>query len=126
MANVAKITKGIVKAATKSKKPSLKAAQKAKPLANPKSAVKIKPPAKTRGASYNTAKGTERYVSSQRRSWGPETGYEEGPLFPGKLKDVRVRKSKNQSASGKASAPSKGAPLARHSTIKINSAPKKK
>jgi hypothetical protein len=42
MANVVKIVKGAVKAATK-KKPSLKAAQKAKPLAEPKSAVKVLP-----------------------------------------------------------------------------------
>jgi len=42
MANVVKIVKGAVKAATK-KKPSLKQAQKAKPLANPKSAVKVLP-----------------------------------------------------------------------------------
>ena len=99
---------------------------KNKPLANPKSAVKVKLPAKTKGASYNAVKGTEKYTSSQRRSWGPETGYEEGPLSPGKLRDVRIRKSKNPSASGKASAPSKGAPFSRQGTIKINSAPKKK
>lgn len=42
MANVVKIVKGAVKAATK-KKPSLKQAQKAKPLANPKSGVKVLP-----------------------------------------------------------------------------------
>jgi len=42
MPNVVKIVKGAVKAATK-KKPSLKQAQKAKPLANPKSAVKVLP-----------------------------------------------------------------------------------
>ena len=42
MANPVKIVKGAVKAATK-KKPSLKQAQKAKPLANPKSGVKVLP-----------------------------------------------------------------------------------
>ena len=40
------------------------------------------------------------------------------------LKLSRIRKSKNPSASGKASAPSKGALFARQGTVKINSAPK--
>ena len=56
MANVVKIVKGAVKAATKSKKPSLKAAQKAKPLANPKSAVRVKPAARPKPNKPDAAK----------------------------------------------------------------------
>lgn len=40
---ITKVAGAAIKAVTKSAKPSLKAAQKAKPLANPKSAVKVLP-----------------------------------------------------------------------------------
>jgi hypothetical protein len=53
---VTKVAGAAVKAVIKSSKPSLKAAQKAKPLANPKSAVKVKSPAKTKPAPANIAK----------------------------------------------------------------------
>ena len=43
---ITKVAGAAIKAATKSAKPSLKTAQKAKPLANPKSGVKVKPAAK--------------------------------------------------------------------------------
>jgi outer membrane biosynthesis protein TonB len=43
MANPIKIISGAARAMSKSKKPSLKAAKKAKPLANPKSNVKVLP-----------------------------------------------------------------------------------
>jgi|APGre2960657373_1045057.scaffolds.fasta_scaffold27673_4 hypothetical protein len=68
MANVAKIAKGIVKAATKSKKPSLKAAQKAKPLANPKSGVKVKPTAKQKPNKPDSAKTMFKNDSSRTRA----------------------------------------------------------
>jgi hypothetical protein len=125
---VTKLVAAGVKAAAKAAgaKPSLKAAQKAKPLATPKSGVRVKPAAKPKAAPYNTEKATQNVANSNRRSWNPETGYEEGPLSAGKLRNARIRNSKNPSASGKASAPSRGALFARQRTVKINSAPKKK
>ena len=52
---ITKIIGAGVKAAAKAAgaKPSLKAAKKAKPLANPKSGVKVKPPAKTKPHRFN-------------------------------------------------------------------------
>jgi len=67
MANVVKIVKGAVKAATK-KKPSLKQAQKAKPLANPKSAVRVKPAAKNKPNKPDMAKLQYKKSSSKGRA----------------------------------------------------------
>ena len=95
--------RGSSKAAVKS---ALKNAKKTKPLAEPKSAVRVKPPAKTKGAPDNPAKAKEKEIRSVMRSWNPITGLEDGgPVTAGKSRLVRVAKSKNPSASGKASRP---------------------
>ena len=56
MANPIKIISGAAKAISKAKKPSLKAARKAKPLANPKSAVRVKPATKQKPNKPDAAK----------------------------------------------------------------------
>jgi hypothetical protein len=106
---VTKIIGAGVKAAAKAAgaKPSLKAAQKAKPLANPKSGVRVKPAAKTKPAPINTAKMSEktyksmgRYENKQYDARFPEPQYDVG-----KTRDMRIYNSKNPSASSKASRP---------------------
>ena len=125
------IAKKIAKdAAKKSTKQAIKAAKKSKPLAEPKSAVRVKPAAKTRGAAPDRAKSNYKEDRSFQRTWNPYEGFGDGPLSPGKSKLVRAEKSKNQSASGRASRPvespkSNRDPWDKTKTIKINSAPKK-
>jgi len=67
MANPVKIIKGVAKAVSKSKKPSLKAAHKAKPLANPKSAVKVLP-RKSAPKSGLEGRGNKITSSSQKKA----------------------------------------------------------
>lgn len=62
------ITK-VIKAAVKSSKPSLKAAQKAKPLANPKSAVRLKGAAKPKPSKPDMAKLEYKKSSSKERAY---------------------------------------------------------
>jgi hypothetical protein len=59
--------KAAAKAVTKKSKPSLKTAQKAKPLANPKSAVKVKPAAKPIPNKIDAAKIKYQRESSRAR-----------------------------------------------------------
>ncbi len=81
----------------KAVKTAIKNAKKAKPLAEPKSAVKVKSPAKTKGNPYDNTKSLEGLFSSVSRGG-------EGSLG-GKSKTARTFMSKNPSASGKASRP---------------------
>lgn len=60
--------KAAAKAAGKNVKPSLKTAQKAKPLANPKSAVRVKPAAKPIPNKPNAAKTMFKNDSSRNRA----------------------------------------------------------
>ena len=77
-------------------KKAIKNAKKAKPLAEPKSAVKVKPPAKTKPAPPNMAKAEEQLYSTMSRGGS-------GSLV--KKRIPRIFNSKNESASGKASRP---------------------
>ena len=115
-------------AAKKAVKKTVKTASKSKSLAEPKSAVKVKPPAKTKPAPINTAKMSDktyksmgRYENKQYDARFPEPQYDVG-----KARDMRIYNSKNPSASGKASRPAESPanPDFRY-RVKINSAPKK-
>lgn len=68
----------VIKAAVKSSKPSLKAAQKAKPLANPKSAVRLKGAAKSKPNKPDMAKLEYKKSSSKGRAGA--TAYREHAL----------------------------------------------
>ena len=65
---ITKVAGAAIKAVTKSAKPSLKAAQKAKPLANPKSAVRVKPAAKQKPNKPDAAKTMFKNDSSRTRA----------------------------------------------------------
>ena len=130
MPNVVKIiggaTKAAAKAAGKNVKPSIKAAQNAKPLANPKSGVRVKPPAKTKPAPSRDNKNLDAKFNSWARNWSPEDP-EASAAFLIKNRISRIENSKRQTASGKASRPVES-PKTRSNkpVVKVNSAPKKK
>ena len=63
-----KMDEKIISSITKKKKPSLKQAQKAKPLANPKSAVRVKPAAKNKPNKPDMAKLQYKKSSSKGRA----------------------------------------------------------
>ena len=98
MANVVKIVKGaagmaklgvrsmvdekIISSATKKKKPSLKQAHKAKPLANPKSAVRVKPAARPKPNKPNAAKS--KAMENNTRYRAGESAYRQNMKDQGK------------------------------------------
>jgi hypothetical protein len=90
----------VKKAATKK---LVQEAAKRKPLATPKSNVKVKPAAKQVGNPPNSAKTLEGVASSHYRTWNPFTGIEEGVRSAGKSQAARVAGSKKPTASGNAS-----------------------
>jgi hypothetical protein len=112
--------------AKKAVKKAVKTTSKSKPLAEPKSAVKVKPPAKTKPAPQNRAKMNSKSDSSFYRSMDEMGNFEDGPIAVGKARDMRIINAKKQSASGRASRPatSPANPDFRP-RVKINSAPKK-
>ena len=99
-------------------KAAVKAAAKRKPLANPKSAVRVKPAAKQVGNPRNDVKAWESVLSSASRGGAGSN--------LGKIKEARKMMSKNPVASGKASRPvaSPSNPDFR-SRVKINTDPSK-
>ena len=75
-------------------KKAFKEIAKKKPLATPKSAVRVKPPKKTIGNPPNLAKAESSYVDSVARAGGVK-----GPL--GKKRDTRVFTSKKPTGKSK-------------------------
>ena len=78
-------------------------------LAEPKSGVTVKPPAKTAPAPQNSEKTFRQNVSSWQRGQGkgagnPKFGTDENS-FTSKARQGRIIDSKNQTASGRASRP---------------------
>ena len=104
--------------AKKSVKKAIKTAKKSKPLAEPKSAVRVKPAAKQIGNPYNYTKSWEQVLSSVSRGGVGST--------TGKARDARVLMSSKAVSSKKPSRPvvSPSNPDFRP-RVKINSAPKK-
>lgn len=74
--------------AKKAVKKAVKTAKKSKSLAEPKSAIKVKLPAKTKGNPPDISKAGSKMIESVARAGGPK-----GPL--GKARDARVFNSKN-------------------------------
>jgi hypothetical protein len=135
MANVVKIISKAAKAATKSKKPSLKQAQKAKPLANPKSAVKVikKGGLENKGKRLSPEKRTERnqrYINDKRfnraeaRYEDSVNGFPQGPGSEyGGSRGLSIKKeNRERSVFPSASkVDKKGNPITKKKVIQINS-----
>ena len=111
---------------------ALKTAKKAKPLAEPKSAVKVKNPAKTKPAPSNSKKMNQKTYNStieryERKHFSEPPYNDMGPELTIAKRNMRIINSKNKTAPGKASRPavSPTNPNFRP-RVKINSAAKKK
>jgi len=86
--------KAAAKKSAKSVKEALKNAKKSKPLAEPKSAVRVKPAARQKPNKYDPVKDEVRYIDSVARG---ASKMPVSQISKGKLKDARAFKASKKS-----------------------------